>query len=198
MDCTALSPTESQMLGIYEAQIKSGLTHFLEVGTALMKVRDGKLYRQSHPNFEAYCREKWDIGRDRAEQLCKAASVVETLPTIVGKPKKESQARELSKIDDPEVRAEIWEEAVAEASEESDGERQPTAKQVRAAVNKRKTPSPAKPVDKTPQWLREGIMHVQKAFAVVHGHCEECTDRNEFENTMEHGEAILEKIRKAQ
>lgn len=205
MTATDLTPAESTVLSTYEAIIKKGLNSFIEVGSALMRIRDGKLYRETFANFEDYCREKWQIGRDRAEQLCKAASIVETLPTNVGKPKKESQARELSKIDDPAVRAEVWEEAVAEASKGEEGERQPTAKQLKAAASRRSEESAdathrqseaRAPSATPPKWWRETLASNSSNFDRVKKFSPEGKTTDGLLNAIEQVERWLEKVKK--
>ena len=42
---------------------------FIEVGKALLAIRDAKLYRKTHKTFEAYCRDRWEMSRPRAYQL---------------------------------------------------------------------------------------------------------------------------------
>ncbi|NJL33925.1 MAG: hypothetical protein HC893_08770 [Chloroflexaceae bacterium] len=48
-----------------EQIIERGLKTFFEVGAALVRVRDLKLYRVEHRTFEAYCQERWGIERRR-------------------------------------------------------------------------------------------------------------------------------------
>jgi hypothetical protein len=110
---TELTTTESQTLTDCERIINRGLKGFKEVGNALLKIRDGKLYRQEHETFEAYCSSRWSMSRPRAYQIMESAGVVASLPenlsTIVDK---EGQARELTKVP-AEKRAEVVEVAAA-------------------------------------------------------------------------------------
>ena len=46
-----LSTTESRELERCEATIEAGLQTFVEVGTALLKIREGRLYRATHRTF---------------------------------------------------------------------------------------------------------------------------------------------------
>jgi hypothetical protein len=109
-----LSSVERSTLEAFEAVIEKGLASFVEVGNALMRIRDSRLYRESHGTFEDYCQEKWGMSRVHAHRLVEAASVVEMLP-IGNKPKTESQARPLTLLDTPEEQAEAWQEAVETA-----------------------------------------------------------------------------------
>ena len=54
----ALTLTEQERLQCLERIIERGLQTFYEVGTALLEIRDASLYRQTHPTFEAYCRQR--------------------------------------------------------------------------------------------------------------------------------------------
>lgn len=112
-----------------EAVIERGLATFVEVGNALLTIRDRRLYRQSHDTFEDYCRERWGFVASRARQLIGAAESV-TAVTVGGgpAPKNEAQARELAPVKDyPEVAA----AAMRRAAEKSPT---PTARDIRDAV----------------------------------------------------------------
>lgn len=84
-----------------EAVVQSGLQGFLEVGNALVEIRDSRLYRESHATFEAYCRERWEITKSRAYQLIGAAETVQHLSTVVDTPTpaNEGQARALRQFE---------------------------------------------------------------------------------------------------
>jgi hypothetical protein len=71
----------------------------VEVGKALLEIRDQRLYRQQHRTFEDYCRERWKWTRQRGYQLMQAASVARNLSTIVDtSAQNEAQARELTRL----------------------------------------------------------------------------------------------------
>jgi len=119
-----------------ERVIADGLRTFVEVGRALAKIRDGKLYQgEGFKSFEAYCKERWDFTRMRAHQLIEAATVSENVNNCLREaaplPGNESHARELAKLDDPEEQARAWQEAVQTAPEGK-----VTAKHVAAVVAK--------------------------------------------------------------
>jgi hypothetical protein len=80
-----------------EAVIARGLTTFIEVGEALGRIRDSRLYRASHGTFDEYCRDRWGWTASRARQLMGAAETA-TIVAINGGPAPgtESQARELA------------------------------------------------------------------------------------------------------
>jgi hypothetical protein len=56
-----LTPAEIDSLNRLEAMAREGLGTYLQVGDALTEIRDECLYRDSHPSFEAYVRERWGV-----------------------------------------------------------------------------------------------------------------------------------------
>jgi post-segregation antitoxin (ccd killing protein) len=102
-----------------EAVIERGLGTFVEVGNALIAIRDGKLYRADHDTFEAYCSTRWGLSRKRAYDLTGAAEVVAALSPMgdVPLPSNERQARALAPMrDDPSAMAEVMVETKAEGT----------------------------------------------------------------------------------
>lgn len=114
-----------QRLTACEEVIGRGLQTFVEVGNALLTIRDDRLYRESHDAFEDYCRERWGFSRQRAQQLTSAAQAVTTIVgTDLPAPVNEGQARELARVPE-DKRSEVWRETVART------EGRPTAKAIR-------------------------------------------------------------------
>jgi hypothetical protein len=70
-----LSEAERAELQGCEGVIVTGWHTFVDVGLALARIRDGRLYRDDFGSFEAYCRFKWEYGRRYVEQLISAAQV---------------------------------------------------------------------------------------------------------------------------
>lgn len=100
-----------------EETIRQGLNTFVDVGNALLEIRDKRLYRQEYSTFEEYCREQWNMSRPRAYQLIDAANVVTNLSTIVDKfPIIESQARPLASLE-PEEQVEAWKRVITSTPE---------------------------------------------------------------------------------
>ena len=63
-----------------EEVIRRGLSKFLEVGEALLEIRNSKLYRQAgHATFEFYCHKRWGMSRFYAHRLIDSAEVVTNL-----------------------------------------------------------------------------------------------------------------------
>ena len=85
---------ERSHLAELEAVIERGQQTFIDVGNALMEIRDQRLYRATHATFEAYCKERWGWSRISAYRHIEAAEAVALLP-IGNKPSSESVAREL-------------------------------------------------------------------------------------------------------
>lgn len=126
-----LDTQEQERLDELESTIEQGLQGFYELGKALDEICQSRLYRQSHKNFEAYCRERWGIARQTAHRFIAATQVVDNLAkTGLQIPKKENQVRPLAKLS-PELQVKIWGEAVDLAL---DG--QPTGAAVKRLVDK--------------------------------------------------------------
>lgn len=127
-----LSTTDHRGLADHEAVIERGMNTFIEVGNALLAIREERLYRDGHATFEDYCRERWGFGRDYADRMIAAAAIVPTIvSTGLPAPTNEGQARELARVPE-EDRADVWRETV----ERTDGK--PTA----AAIRETYTPTP--------------------------------------------------------
>jgi len=135
-----LTPEERNEFARLEAIIDRGIQTFAEVGSALLVIRDDRLYRATHATFEAYCRERWDMTRCHANRVIGAARIVAELEMepMGSKPLTERQVRPLAGLTGDQAR-EVWELA----SSESDG--QPTFRDVeraRQAVLNPPTPEP--------------------------------------------------------
>jgi hypothetical protein len=127
-----LNIDESHELERCEVVIKQGLNTFIEVGQALMTIREKRLYRIVFKTFEDYCIERWAISKPRAYQLIDAANVIIGLSTMVDVlPESERQVRPLTSLE-PEIQKEVWKEVVKQSEET----RQPiTAAKVQSVVN---------------------------------------------------------------
>lgn len=119
---SALNTIELDRLSLCESVIEKGLNTFVEVGNALFEIRNNKLYRDKFTTFESYCRDRWNLKRQRAYELMDAAAIVNTLSEIsdtneqdsqvsIIVPTKESHAAALSKVPE-EFRSEVWEKAL--------------------------------------------------------------------------------------
>lgn len=128
-----LSMFELSELKQCEDVIERGLQTFLEVGNALLEIREKQLYRD-HGTFEDYCKERWGWSRRRGIQLADAAEVVRNVNnsshSLTHVPQNEAQVRPLTTLE-PEEQAPAWEEACATAA---NGE--PTAAEVQTVVDR--------------------------------------------------------------
>lgn len=79
----ALSASEFARLADCESKIERGIAVFLEVGNALLEIRDSRLYRQQFSTFEDYCKERWGFARNYANKVIAATEVVANLGTNV-------------------------------------------------------------------------------------------------------------------
>lgn len=142
-----LSPGEVTELNRLEGVIEKNLRAFYETGCALLKIRDSRLYRETHDTFEEYCRDRWDMTRDYAYKLIGSSEVVDNLENVDHgiqiKPTTERQARPLTKLETPEQQREVWEMAVETAP---DGKI--TAKHVANVVKEIKNKTTKKKVNK--------------------------------------------------
>jgi hypothetical protein len=105
-----MTTIENTRLTELESTIEHGLQTFVEVGNALMEIRNGRLYQAQYDTFEDYCRERWVMGRSYVNKLISASEVVQNLGTIVPRnelPQTESQARPLSQLT-PDQQREVW------------------------------------------------------------------------------------------
>lgn len=96
--------------------VKSGLKGFIEVGEALMKIRDQKLWRAGNfKNWDDYCQNVEGFSRIHAHRLIEASQCVTEMQNLSDfdiKPKSESQVRPLLKLENIEDRASVWDAIV--------------------------------------------------------------------------------------
>lgn len=172
MSETGLAPAERRELEDLEGVIERGLETFVEVGNALLVIREKELFRGTHKAFEGYCRERWNFTGRRANQLIEAAGVVNELApspdlktpagvteskirgtmvpgATVAVPINERQAREVAKAE-PGKRAEVWKEAVETAPKGKGGAPKVTAEHVRKTVEANKSKALAEVAKGTP------------------------------------------------
>jgi len=136
-----LTRKQATRLAELEAIIHSGLKTFCEVGSALAELNRERLHIETHSNFGDYCLEVFGISKTHAHRLINAAEVFKNVVTVspIGytAPTNEGQLRELAKVE-PAEQAEVWQEVVETVAT-------PTAKAIKAVVEKRAEPKPDKP-----------------------------------------------------
>jgi len=126
-----LTPDEERERHRLELRVERA---FYQAGAALRQLRDRRLYRSTHRNFEDYCRDRFGYNRSRSYQLIDAAVVVDNLkkcPQFVDKlPKSESQCRPLTKLT-PQQQQQAWNSLLEET-----GGAIPTGKEVKGIVER--------------------------------------------------------------
>ena len=136
-----MTTTTLSVLHEQEAIIERGLASFVEVGNALMRIRDDGLYREEgFDGFVEYLESKpWGIDARRAYKQIEASVVAGHLPHVAN----ERQAVELAPLlrkATPKVVQQVY----AEAVQETDGK--PTARVLRDKVREVLTPSSRKTI----------------------------------------------------
>jgi hypothetical protein len=137
---TDLVPAEHDRLAELEAIVEAGLETFVEVGRALLEIRDGRLYRQTHDTFEAYVRERFEISRRHADRTIEAARVADGLRPIGLKPANEAQARAMRPLVD--LKGEKEGARVLRALRDRFGESGVSARKITETVNGRRYGEP--------------------------------------------------------
>lgn len=167
---TKLSPGERERLAEYVAVVDKSMDSFLAVGAALIGIREGRLYREAHPTFEAFCRNKWSMSRPRAYQLIASTKMVNRLSadlsTTVDTPTSERQVRPLTALPAAQQAA-AWQESV----ETAPGGR-PTAAHVQAVVDKIKTPAPTTEKSENEWDKKQYAIHMEEHVRLVMEHLE--------------------------
>jgi hypothetical protein len=107
-----LTGREREELQECECAVTSGLSEFLRVGKALSTIRNKRLFRETHPTFEAYIKERWGLGIGGTESLITSYHIAEQLEEAgINLPAQVTQSamRSLSKVSPTEgLRAAVW------------------------------------------------------------------------------------------
>ena len=132
-----LTASEQEELDRCETTISRGWNSFIEVGEALLKIRDARLYRDKYERFEDYCRVEIQYQKSQAYRLMDAARVVRLISPIgevsadgVMRPTCEAQVRPLVGLEDRDIKT-VWQKATATAEAE---EKRITARLVQTQV----------------------------------------------------------------
>jgi hypothetical protein len=99
-ETATLTETEKRELQNAESSIRNGLRSFWNVGKAIGRIQDRRLYRATHSTAAKYFTEKWDMSTARVSQLVHAARVYELIRDagIMPLPQTESQCRPLVRL----------------------------------------------------------------------------------------------------
>lgn len=143
-----LTPADRKLLAKHEETIKVGLDSFVEVGNALGEIWHSRLFRDDYKSFDAYCKERWDLPRQRAYEKIAAAELMTELKSVRNSghfPLAESHAVELSKAKKDATK--VWAEVVRLSPKLADGSPSTTAKKIAAIRDELLKPKPAnKPI----------------------------------------------------
>lgn len=111
---TSSNQTPTQRLQSCESVIEKGLKTFIEVGEALLEIRETKLYLAVYSTFDAYCQERWGMSIRQSQRYISAARVVNNLkegdPWVV-LPTSERQVRALGSLQ-PAEQQQVWQAAI--------------------------------------------------------------------------------------
>jgi hypothetical protein len=109
---SGLSVSEQIELSHLEQDIEAGREASLKMARALLRIREGRLYRGSHPTFEAYCQQRWGFGDRNAQLLISFAKTVDNLEgrSVDRIPANERQTRPIASLPADE-QVEAWEAA---------------------------------------------------------------------------------------
>ena len=121
-----LNPADRALLVANEAIIERGNNTFVEVGRALLTIRDhenGVLYKERYGTFENYWRDRWGFEHAHVYRLMDAAKIYDEIspggelsaaPRVVTS---ERQMRALKRLPTPELRRKAWGEATQSANQ---------------------------------------------------------------------------------
>lgn len=129
-----------------EAVIERGQKTFLEVGRALLDIKERgltELRNRGFQNFEDYLQRRWGWTRDYGQKLLAATRAVKNIERNVDHglplPANERQARELARLS-AEDQCRVWKRAVQESASG-----QPTAADIRKIATEMNPVQPASP-----------------------------------------------------
>jgi hypothetical protein len=173
---TSLVPSDLTHAGIVECEAVIQRFHdtWQDAGRALLRIRNGELYRPRYRNFEHYCQARWSFTTPRAHQLIAAAETVEVITSgnLNGNghvPNNERVTRELAPLrSNPETMRAAWHEARTEASREG---REPTSTDVRRAVRGHvlgpESPVPTEPEPGSDERVQGMVQHWNRVCGIL-------------------------------
>ncbi|HEY2681548.1 MAG TPA: hypothetical protein VGI59_09535 [Candidatus Udaeobacter sp.] len=113
-----------------EEVIARGLNSFIEVGNALLRIREERLYKEKYSSFEDYCEERWKISKSHANRLIGSSCVAANLAPMGVTIASERVARPLVSLP-PDSQRTVFKAAV-----KSSRNGKPTARDVQTAVDR--------------------------------------------------------------
>lgn len=99
-----------------EEIIQNGLDTFIDVGSALITIRDNKLYKKGYKTFEEYLDKRWNMSKKHAYRLIDSTNVVGNLKSVQldTLPINEAQTRPLARLA-PTEQVEAWQRVIESA-----------------------------------------------------------------------------------
>jgi hypothetical protein len=79
VDAIPLTPKERVLKDQLEKVIERGIQQFLEVGLALSELRSKRLYRVTHPTFEAYVKDRFGLARSTVDGVIRSDQTAQSL-----------------------------------------------------------------------------------------------------------------------
>jgi hypothetical protein len=150
-----LTVVEATTLDDLEGVIEKGIATFIDVGLALARIRDKRLYRETHGTFEEYCKDRWGFSRRTGYDLMQTAEIANSVQEVAQVSRE--AARELAPLtDNPEQLQDAVRETV-----KAHGPK-PTARQVREVVKRKKAPARAPRGPSKAQREERGTRHAER------------------------------------
>jgi hypothetical protein len=138
-----LSSAERRELDKLEAVVAEAQLGFVASAHALKQIEDSELWRGEFPSFPLYLRDRWGYSYSYVCKLIKAATVAKKAAPIAEKLgvvlRTESQFRELRDIEPDDV-PEVLRLVAKRVEKDAQGNRRPTAAELKAAVREYTTP----------------------------------------------------------
>ena len=163
MELEPLTMQESTRLMALEKIVTTGLQSWIEVGEALIEIRDSRLYKIEAKTFEEYCQTRFKMDRTYAHRLMNGAPIAKDLL-----PKgniSERAVREIAKVA-PERRQEIFDKATESASGHV-----PTAREIKHVVSLDEEEGGEEPPATKPsiqlKIINKGMTHWKEAKAAL-------------------------------
>ena len=167
-----LTQEETTQLAEAVETVRQGMGTFLEVGRALMRIRDLRLYRNLAPTFEVFCSKVLGLSKQHCYNNIACSDVfgmLESRPEFAGRlPQNEAQTRPLRSLDQ-ETAIDVWTEVVAQSSAG------PITAALVRAVAKKRLPASESGTDataKSPEAearLRRSVQGLRKAMEAASG-----------------------------
>jgi hypothetical protein len=135
MDAAPLSTEERVRFRQLQLVVERGISQFIEVGRALLEIRSSRLYRESYPTFESFCRERYALARSTVDCVIRSTQTALLLTASgieIPKGTPEAVVRPVSTLPSPDLQLSTWK--LIEAVSPERGPTQPIASKVCRAI----------------------------------------------------------------